>query len=166
MPLLADFFTASSSVWLAGPERLMLAIAGFLALAVTQSTPSRMSAFVPEPSHPSLGVVLGRNRARNMRAVPVAVGVFAVAGAVDVLDHVEVRVGIDARVDHVGVHVRNGSRAVPRLGRARVGVYLVDAPGQRLCRGTVGLVGLHALHPLVGAHRTEAPVGDAGGEAL
>src|SRR5215203_6272089 len=101
-----------------------------------------------------------------MRAVAVAVGVLTVAGAVDVPYHVEVRVGIDARVDHVGVHVRNGSRAVARLGRARVGVYLVDAPGQRLCRGVVALVGLHALHPLVGAHRAEAPVGDAGGEAF
>src|SRR5215213_8315719 len=101
-----------------------------------------------------------------MRAVAVAVGGLAVAGEVDVSGHVEVRVAIDARIDHVGVHVRNGSRAVPRLGRTRVGVYLVDAPGKRLCRGVVGLVGLHALHTFVGTHRAEAPVGDDGGEAI
>src|SRR3712207_8967737 len=34
--------TASSSVWLVGPPRLMLATAGLLALAVTQSMPFTM----------------------------------------------------------------------------------------------------------------------------
>src|SRR5574343_928579 len=48
-PLAAAFRTASSSIWLAPPPRLMLATAGLMALAATQSTPWMTEVVVPEP---------------------------------------------------------------------------------------------------------------------
>src|SRR5215204_2078471 len=50
---LADILTASSTAWLAPPLRLMLATAGSVALAVTQSTPAMTPDQLPEPLQPS-----------------------------------------------------------------------------------------------------------------
>src|SRR5215212_11183134 len=73
---------------------------------------------------------------------------------------------VDARVDYVGVYVRDGSRAVPGSRRADIGVYAIYAPRQRLGCDLRRLVWLDVGHPRVVAHLLESLGGDAGSVAL
>ena len=73
---------------------------------------------------------------------------------------------VDAGVDHVGVDVGYRPRTVAGLRRAGIGVYLVDAPRQRLGEGPHDAVGLDVVDPSVGAYFRHALVWDHGREAL
>src|SRR5918998_2550151 len=66
-------------------------------------------------------------------------------------------------VDYVDVDVRDSARMVARLGRAEVGIYAIDAPGQPLGCCVHPLIGLDVGDPATGAHLVESSIGDAGG---
>ena len=84
-------------------------------------------------THYLTGVVLGRYGAGDVRAVPMAVPVLAVASEVAMTNHVEIRVRkVDAGVDDVGVDVGDAIRAVIGLSGAQVRLDLVDPPGKGL----------------------------------
>jgi hypothetical protein len=89
------------------------------------------------------------------------------SGEVDLVHHVEVGVGlVDAGVDNVGVDSRNSPPAVTGLRRARIGGYLVDAPGQPLGCDRHGGVALDVGDVWVSTHLRDAVVRDIRGEPL
>jgi hypothetical protein len=84
--------------------------------------------------------------------VAVAVSVLAVPREVDVLHDVEIGMPVDPGVDNVGVDLRDGARTVSGLCRADVGIYAIDAPGQRLGGCVHPLIGLDVVNALLGEH--------------